>query len=163
LHGSVDWLKVNGEIQKKSFNSQSGEPVFIYPSSTKYQNSYDTPYLDMVSAFLEALHKPNTALLCLGFGFNDKHLNNAITMALRTNPEFMLMTATKDPFNPNGSFNSHMRDVMMQAINAGDTRISIADCRFDAFSSLLPDRHKASPESELYKLFEKIANSAEGH
>ena len=159
MHGSVDWRKINGRIRKASADSEKGEPVFIYPSSSKYQTSYDSPYLDMMSSFLEAVKKPRTGVLCLGFGFNDKHINNALTMALRTNPEFMLMVATKDPFNESGSFNSGIRDLLRSAINHGDGRIAILDSTFEQFSSLLPERRSKSPEDDLFKLFEKLAEN----
>ena len=35
MHGSVDWRKVNGRVRKTSAGSVIGDPVFIYPSSTK--------------------------------------------------------------------------------------------------------------------------------
>lgn len=137
IHGSVDWVRTSQGVQKRSaLNTTEGEPVFIYPSSSKYQSSYDSPYLDMMAAFLDALQKPKTALLCIGFGFNDKHINSAITMALRTNPELMVMAATKDPFSVNGSFNSAIRSQLMNVIKAGDSRVAIADCTFDVFASL---------------------------
>lgn len=157
MHGSVDWRKVNGRIRKTSADSTNGEPVFIYPSSSKYQTSYDSPYLDMMSSFLESVKKPRTGVLCLGFGFNDKHINNALTMALRTNPEFMLMVATKEPFKTSGSFNSDIRQLLMSAINHGDGRIAILDSTFEQFSSLLPERRSKSPEDDLFKLFERLA------
>lgn len=157
VHGSIDWVRTTAGVYKQiSADKTSGEPVFIYPSSTKYQSSYDSPYLDMMAAFLETVQKPKTALLCIGFGFNDKHLNNAITMALRTNSEIMVMAATKDPFNPQGAFNPEIRSQFMNAIEAGDSRLAIVDCTFDTFVSLLPDRHKPSPEDTLLGMFEQI-------
>ncbi|WP_242365591.1 SIR2 family protein [Yersinia enterocolitica] len=156
MHGSVDWRKVNGRVRKLGADSQRGEPVFIYPSSSKYQTSYDSPYLDMMASFLETVKQPKTAILCLGFGFNDKHINNALTMALRTNPEFMLMVATKDPFNAVGSFNQEIRKLLMEAINQGDGRIAMVDSTFEQFASLLPERRSMTPEDELFKAFEKI-------
>lgn len=156
MHGSVDWRKINGRVRKLDADSQKGEPVFIYPSSSKYQSSYDSPYLDMMSSFLEVVKQPKTAILCLGFGFNDKHINNALMMALRTNPEFMLMVATKDPFNIAGSFNGEIRKLLIAAINQGDGRIAMTDSTFEQFSNLLPERRSTTPEDELFKAFEKI-------
>ncbi|MGO2343919.1 SIR2 family protein [Vibrio litoralis] len=156
MHGSVDWRKVNGRVKKLGADNQKGEPVFIYPSSSKYQTSYDSPYLDMMTSFLEVVKQPRTAVLCLGFGFNDKHINNALTMALRTNPEFMLMVATKDPFNVAGSFNAEIRSLLMAAIKHGDGRIAMVDSTFEQFSNLLPERRSTTPEDELFKAFEKI-------
>ncbi len=159
MHGSVDWRKINGRVRKLNADSEKGEPVFIYPSSNKYQTSYDSPYLDMMASFLEAVKQPRTAVLCLGFGFNDKHINNALTMALRTNTEFMLMVATKDPFNETGSFNKDIRNLLTSAINHGDGRIAILDSTFEQLSKLLPERRSTTPEEELFKAFEKITAS----
>ncbi len=159
LHGSVDWNKSSSIVQK--INIQNGslpqDPVFIYPSSSKYQVSYDSPYLDMISAFLESVQKPKTALICIGFGFNDKHLNNAITMALRTNPELMLLIVTMKPFDPKGSFSADIREKLTRAIIAGDSRIMIIDSKFDNFSlKMLPNRHIQSPEEKLLASFSQI-------
>ncbi|EGR0299505.1 SIR2 family protein [Vibrio parahaemolyticus] len=159
MHGSVDWRKINGRVRKLSSDSPKGDPVFIYPSSSKYQTSYDSPYLDMMTSFLELVKHPKTAVLCIGFGFNDKHINNALTMALRTNPEFMLMVATKDPFDITGSFNAEIRDLLTAAIDHGDGRIALVDSTFEQFSRLLPERRSTTPEDELFKAFEKIAAS----
>lgn len=157
LHGSVDWVKVNGSIRKLTFSEDEDcEPVFIYPSSSKYQSSYDSPYIDMMSAFLETLQKPKTSLLCVGFGFNDKHLNNAISMALRTNPEFNLVVATKDPFNPDGAFNSSVRTMLTNLMTAGDARTMMVDCSFDDLCSLIPERQKVTPEERVYQAIKEL-------
>jgi hypothetical protein len=157
IHGSIDWKIVDGYIQKSL--DPKKEPVFIYPSSNKYQSSYNSPYLEMMSAFLSSVQKPKTAILVVGFGFNDKHINNAITMALRTNPEFMIMVATKDPFSSVSSFNKEMRDLLIKSINNGDSRISLVDATFDDFVGMLPERRNESPEEELLKAFSIIASS----
>ncbi|KGQ34039.1 hypothetical protein P375_01800 [Gallibacterium genomosp. 2] len=157
IHGSVDWIKTEQGIQKKRNEKQQGEPVIIYPSSNKYQTSYESPYLDMVASFLNAIQQPNTAILCLGFGFNDKHINNAITMALRTNPELLLMVGTRSLFDEKGSFNKEIRSLLMNAVKAGDSRISLVDSDFSTFVNQLPDRNKSTPEEDIFKIFQELA------
>ncbi|HEH9622173.1 TPA: SIR2 family protein [Pasteurella multocida] len=156
IHGSVDWLRTEQGIQKRISDSQEGEPVIIYPSSTKYQTSYESPYLDMMSSFLEAVQKPKTAILCLGFGFNDKHINNAITMALRTNPELLLMVSTRSFFDEKGSFNKDIRELLKKAVAAGDSRITLIDCDFATFVEQLPERNKPTPEEQILQFFQKF-------
>lgn len=153
LHGSVDWRKINGRVIK-NYQGQIGDPVFIYPSSSKYQNSYDSPYLEMISAFLSALQQPKTAILCLGFGFNDKHLNNSISLALRTNPELMLMVGTRSLFAPAGSFNAQVRELLTSAVDGGDSRISLFDGTFAEFVDRIPNRYNPGPGDEILKAFE---------
>ena len=159
MHGSVNWTREHGRVKKVDYKATINDPVFIYPSSSKYQTSYDSPYLDMMSSFLNSLQQPKTALICLGFGFNDKHINNAVTMALRTNAEFSLLVATKDPFNEKGSFNKDVRNLLNSAIQHGDRRISIIDGTFEQFSNLLQERRKETPEEKLFKTFESLAEN----
>ncbi|MGR5280358.1 SIR2 family protein [Photobacterium damselae] len=159
MHGSVNWTREHGRVKKVDYKAVINDPVFIYPSSSKYQTSYDSPYLDMMSSFLNSLQQPKTALICLGFGFNDKHINNAVTMALRTNAEFSLLVATKDPFNENGSFNKDVRKLLDSAIQHGDRRISIIDGTFEQFSNLLQERRKETPEEKIFKTFESLAEN----
>ncbi|WP_064603033.1 SIR2 family protein [Photobacterium sp. J15] len=163
MHGSVNWTRDNGRVKKLDYKANIENPVFIYPSCTKYQTSYDSPYLDMMSAFLHSLQQPKTALICLGFGFNDKHINNAVTMALRTNPEFNLLIATKEPFDTRGSFNPDIRDLLHAAILEGDRRIAIIDGEFSTFSDLLQERRKETPEEKIFKTFETLAANVAGN
>ena len=156
IHGSVDWIKTEQGVQKRISDSQEGEPVIIYPSSTKYQSSYESPYLDMMASFLEAVQKPKTAILCLGFGFNDKHINNAIIMALRTNPELLLMVGTRSLFAEQSSFNENIKTLLMDAVKSGDSRISLIDSDFATFVDKLPERNKPTPEEEIFQLFQKF-------
>ena len=156
IHGSVDWIKTEQGVQKRISDSQEGEPVIIYPSSTKYQSSYESPYLDMMASFLEAVQKPKTAILCLGCGFNDKHINNAIIMALRTNPELLLMVGTRSLFAEQSSFNENIKTLLMDAVKSGDSRISLIDSDFATFVDKLPERNKPTPEEEIFQLFQKF-------
>ena len=156
IHGSVDWIKTEQGVQKRISDSQEGEPVIIYPSSTKYQSSYESPYLDMMASFLEAVQKPKTAILCLGFGFNDKHINNAIILALRTTPVLLLMVGTRSLFAEQSSFNENIKTLLMDAVKSGDSRISLIDSDFATFVDKLPERNKPTPEEEIFQLFQKF-------
>ncbi|WP_350608488.1 hypothetical protein [Pseudoalteromonas sp. MER144-MNA-CIBAN-0113] len=80
-------------------------------------------------------------------------------MALRTNAEFNLLIATKDLFIESGSFNPEIRDLLDQAIQQGDKRISLVDGTFEQFSELLQERRKETPEEKLFKTFETIAGN----
>ncbi len=53
MHGSVNWFeKEMGRVKKIDYKAQNSDTFFIYPSSSKYQTSYDdSPYLDMMASF----------------------------------------------------------------------------------------------------------------
>ncbi|RIY31274.1 hypothetical protein CJP74_07695 [Psittacicella melopsittaci] len=167
LHGSVDWVRntKNNMIYKGNplANKENQESVFIYPSRKKYQFSYSSPYLDMISAFMAVLQKPRTTLFCLGFGFHDAHLNNAIFMALRTNMSLNLVISTFNALDEEYSgINQEIRENLYELIKAGDGRIMIIDSKFDTFVDSIPDRNKETPEERLANSIDEILFNRRG-
>lgn len=148
LHGSVDWRRMNGEVQKTAESESRGDKVIIYPSSSKYKTSYESPYMDMISSFTHALKQPNTGLVCVGFGFNDEHLNSAINMALRTNTSLHVLVATRSLFATTSSFNGHALNTFRTLIEKNNSkRIALLDADFDSFINLVPAHGKQSPDT----------------
>jgi hypothetical protein len=88
LHGSLNWAKENDKIIQKD-NIES--PLIIYPASEKYESSYEQPYFEMMSCFQQALRREETLLIVIGFGFQDKHIQNVIVEAVEQNPSFQLL------------------------------------------------------------------------
>jgi len=89
LHGSLNWFKDSSENVVQQDNPK--KPLIIYPASEKYESSYEQPYFEMMSRFQQALRKENTLLIVIGFGFQDKHIQNAIIEAVEQNPSFQLL------------------------------------------------------------------------
>lgn len=89
LHGSLNWFKDKSENVVQQDNPS--KPLIIYPASEKYESSYEQPYFEMMSRFQQALRKENTLLIVIGFGFQDKHIQNAIIEAVEQNPSFQLL------------------------------------------------------------------------
>lgn len=89
LHGSLTWKRENNGkiIQEK----EPDNPLMIYPSSEKYESSYEQPYFEMMSRFQQALRKEETLLIVIGFGFGDKHIRNVVLEAVNQNPSFQLL------------------------------------------------------------------------
>jgi hypothetical protein len=88
LHGSLNWKKEDDKIIQKS---NVDNPLIIYPASEKYESSYEQPYFEMMSRFQQALRKEETLLIIIGFGFQDKHIQNVIVEAVEQNPSFQLL------------------------------------------------------------------------
>ena len=92
LHGSIDWIKP----EKSKFPIRmrltlpkdeiigKGEPVVIFPSSTKYKETQYDPYAQMMMSFRKYLTiTENHVLAIMGYGFNDEHINIEIHDAIR--------------------------------------------------------------------------------
>ncbi len=88
LHGSLDWTKDKDFVVQRD---NTTEPLVIYPASEKYESSYEQPYFEMMSRFQQSLRKDNTLLIVIGFGFQDKHIQNVIIEAVQQNPSFQLL------------------------------------------------------------------------
>lgn len=89
LHGSLNWFK--DKVENIIQQDNPSKPLIIYPASEKYESSYEQPYFEMMSRFQQALRKENTLLIVIGFGFQDKHIQNAIIEAVEQNPSFQLL------------------------------------------------------------------------
>lgn len=101
-HGSLDWDRVitkGGEDFIKSSSPKS--PVMIYPSSSKFELSYEQPYFEMISRFQQEMRTKNTLLLVIGFSFSDKHIKAMIMEALNINPSITLVIISPDVYKDN--------------------------------------------------------------
>lgn len=146
LHGSVDWRRQpgSGEITKWA---PTGKPVLIYPRNSKYELAFEQPYLEMIGAFQSALREPDTAVLVVGFGFNDSHLAEPIMSAIRSNLSMKIVVVSPRlaPHSANSlphpgecgtnRFLAQLRDLAA----AGDARIALLNCDFEQMVPMVPD------------------------
>lgn len=100
LHGSLDWEKdeESGQIRKCDF-ANNKMPVMIFPSSIKYETSYEQPFFEMMSRFQTELRMDNALLIIIGYSFGDKHINSMIFEALELNHSLQLVIV--DPYIEN--------------------------------------------------------------
>jgi hypothetical protein len=150
LHGSVDWRRVNGEIVRS--RADIGSPALIYPRSSKYQEAFEPPYLDMMGAFQAALREPDAALIVSGFGFNDDHISRPVIAAMEANLSLRLIVCdpifvqsgedlhaghhvVSDSSAPNNEFLARLHALAI----AGDARIHLMNGRFSDLAAALPD------------------------
>jgi hypothetical protein len=152
LHGSLDWRR-NGTTILRSRDASDGDPVLIYPRDTKYQEAFDVPFLDMMSALQAALREPDTALVVSGFGFNDNHISKPIMAAVEANMSIKL-TICDIAFLDDNSLAGNDRVISQAAgmrvpnpyfkkfcelASAGDKRITLINGRFQDLVDAIPD------------------------
>jgi hypothetical protein len=156
LHGSTDWRRIGGDVFR-SRDNKIGKPVLIYPRSSKYQEAFDPPYLDMMGAFQAALREPDTSLVIAGFGFNDDHISRPIISALETNlslrlivcdPSFIM--SKNDLFGdpptlaahaiPDGvAHQNRFLEKIKSLAASGDQRVHLINGRFEDLAEGIPD------------------------
>ncbi|ANP88753.1 hypothetical protein BA011_10175 [Rhizobium leguminosarum] len=173
LHGSVDWRrKQDGVVIRSQANDTEGlKPVLIYPRSTKYQEAFEVPYLDMFAAFQAALREPDTTLVVAGFGFADDHISAPIWSALESNLSLRLILV--DPsFVPVVRLDAigaggHLIDLeigvqrqyqkrIMRLVGEGDPRITVLNGRFEDLVDAMPTITGESDRQRLQMRLDQI-------
>lgn len=148
LHGSIDWRRTATEIIRA--RGTEGKPVLIYPRDSKYQEAFEPPYLDMMSAFQTALREPDTTLLVAGFSFNDSHLAQPVLAALESNMSFRLVVCDPvfvdevlieaDPLKvESDATKSDFHRKIIRLVQTGDERVMLLNGRFEDLALALPD------------------------
>ena len=132
LHGSVDWhLSSDGIVR----DSATTTPFLIYPRDEKFAQSFDQPFLEMMARFQTALREKDTALILVGYGFNDHHLNQPIYHALATNPNFKLLVVD---YAPESKLSLGQAWDTLYRLQKSGAPIDIVQMDFKEFPSLLP-------------------------
>ncbi len=156
LHGSVNWDKKNhGIIQ----NEKPEVPCLIYPTSTKYEQSYSQPHLEMMSQFQTTLREPNTCLVTIGFGFNDNHLLAPVLAAINSNPSFKLLV-----IDPSAKSKSEQASgvylTLREKIAGGEADITMLNAEFGQFVKLIPHLRALSPAEQIERSVKQIARES---
>ena len=153
LHGSVDWRRRSDEVVIRSVDDpgEDRKPVLIYPRSSKYQEAFESPYLDMFAALQAALREPDTTLIVSGFGFADDHISAPIWSAIETNLSLRLVLCDRGFVEHQKLFDEEAQEIdidlagqrpyqnkIARLVQQGDTRISMLNGRFEDLADALP-------------------------
>jgi len=168
LHGSINWRKRQGtnlvaadEVIQESRASAAGddELILIFPTPLKEGDVLAYPYSVLFRTFMSALAEPDAALIAIGYGFADDHINRQLLQALGS-PSFQLLA-----IGPSGVFTSCSREredveidyadgplgVLARAHDARITVISGSTAgRFEDFAvNVMPDSTEAGGDVPL--------------
>ena len=181
LHGSMDWRrrKSDGVVIRRLGHDDHHEPVLIYPRSSKYQEAFAPPYLDMFAAWQAALREPDTTLIVSGFGFADDHISAPIWSALESNLSIRLVLC--DPcFVPASQLDdtgligeAHAIDKtsdqlkayqtrILRLVREGDGRVTVLNGRFSDLALALPEIMGETDRQRLEARLERIRGQDHG-
>lgn len=152
LHGSVDWDCSEDVILQKM---PPIKPCLIYPVSTKYEQTYTQPHLELMSQLLAALREPNTCLITIGFGFNDIHLSAPVLAAVETNPSLKLLVVDKNGKEKSEHKGAHK--ILFQKITEGETNIALLNADFLQFTKLIPNLQALSSAEQVERTLKQIS------
>lgn len=100
VHGSVDWFETtHGDLvalpvaanEEPALQLPLGaEPVIVPPTKEKYRQSQFDPYRSLMTEADRVL-KGADAFVCIGYGFNDEHVQVYLTQSLRHRAKPLVM------------------------------------------------------------------------
>lgn len=100
LHGSVNWVEDDSSLYRireaHRLEVPDAERVMIYPTPTKQNASFGSPYADMLREFQSRVVREQSVLIVVGYSFGDEHINNLIFQAL-TIPSFRMIVFAAPP------------------------------------------------------------------
>ncbi|TDS64401.1 SIR2 family protein [Myroides indicus] len=135
LHGSINWERIE-ETGCIVINDKPKKALMVYPREAKYEDSYEQPFFEMMARFQRNLRlNDDTLLVCIGYSFNDKHINAAIEEALNQNPGFRL--AIIDPGFDNESASNSLKTIKENALQT--ERILMVSETFTDFANHFPE------------------------
>jgi hypothetical protein len=143
IHGSVDWEIRSGRIVR---SHEPEHPLIIYPRNSKFESSYNPPFLEMMSRLQVALRQPNTGLLVVGFGFNDDHIAQPVLAAIRSNVALRALVVSPS-ISSESQKNSHL-EAISRLILSGDDRLALLECSFEELVTTMPDLVAVTEEEE---------------
>jgi hypothetical protein len=89
-HGSLDWYESSDGVISSIYPVNT-QKVIITPGLSKYKKRYQTPF-DTHREQGNAAIDSATGVLCLGYGFNDEHLQTHLMAKLRKGTKGLLLT-----------------------------------------------------------------------
>lgn len=105
IHGSLNWRAIVGGasgvttlevVQVEEGSATVEAPVLIYPTTAKEGDSLSYPYSDLMRLLSDAVQQNDTAVMTIGYGFSDPHINRILLRSLAVNPAINVLTV--DPY-----------------------------------------------------------------
>ena len=168
MHGSVTW-KLEGREIKKLDKRQIDEPLLIYPNASKFEESYQMPFYEMISRFQISLRATNTTLMIIGYSFGDAHVNRMIEEAVDSNLSLKVIVVDlnieKVDDKKTKEESENLRNMLINHAK-NSARIMFFGARFKEFVEALPEisyeneREKTLKEAIL-EAFEPNNNQGE--
>ena len=103
VHGSLNWRSsverdpLTGleslEVKQSADGIAGDDLVLIYPTAAKEADSLAYPYSDLLRLLGDAVQQDDTAVLAVGYGFADPHINRLLLRSLASNPALNVFVA----------------------------------------------------------------------
>jgi hypothetical protein len=113
LHGSIDWVDCDRAIRRIGlpFGAAETRPylagagvdgadalrLMIYPNAAKDRETASHPYVELFRDLAAAICRPNSTVICYGYGFGDEHINRVLADMLTIPSTHLVVISRDDP------------------------------------------------------------------
>lgn len=94
-HGSITWLKTPGGVVESLNDVSNASRAVVVPGPSKYQDALVSPVFDAMRTEMNRLLATAPAMFCIGFGFNDDHLQTVLKERVAKHMPMVILT--RDP------------------------------------------------------------------
>lgn len=165
IHGSLSWISTAPTFSNTygikeiplsdEYKSDGKHEIMIYPCVSKKTYTLDLPYSELFRQFSQAISQPQSVLFCIGYSFNDEHINDIIYQALAI-PSFTLIIANfsreKDSKSPISGL-AALKDKRIIIMEETDPEIST----FKGFvTNQLPDLYEEEDNLMIVDTMQKL-------
>lgn len=91
-HGSITWLKTPAGVVESLSDTSSASRAVVVPGPSKYQDALVSPVFDAMRTEMNRLIATAPAMFCIGFGFNDEHLQTVLKQRVAKRMPMVIVT-----------------------------------------------------------------------
>ncbi len=122
-HGSVDWFQTDTDTRPQRLRHglylgpNPLQHVMIWPAATKYRETQNDPYaqiLDLIRRKLRPEGNQELVLVVMGYSFGDSHINHEITEALHASGKSLTVVAFVSGNGPEGIVSEWRNDMSIR-------------------------------------------------
>lgn len=126
VHGSLDWFKTKNDenIQLPLRHSVpfDGKPSIVTPGLSKYLETHNEPYRTIFAQADNEIEAAN-GFLCIGYGFNDIHVQPKLIEKIKSKP-IIVLTKELTPKTKQAILSGNCKQyILMEEINGTDTKV----------------------------------------
>ncbi|MDR0572720.1 MAG: SIR2 family protein [Tannerella sp.] len=126
VHGSLDWFSkdsIDYHFPMSKTIPQNFTPSIVTPGSTKYSMTHFEPYRT-IFAETDAEILNARSILCIGYGFNDVHVQPKLITQIKNGKPIIVITKELTAKTKEAIVNNNCKNyVLFEQVNKNDTRV----------------------------------------
>ncbi|WP_165730249.1 SIR2 family protein [Polaribacter sp. 20A6] len=127
VHGSLDWFKSiedeNIQLPNRQNIPQNYRPLIVTPGISKFYETSFEPYRTIFARSDNEIDSAN-GYLCIGYGFNDEHVQPKLITQIKNNKPIIVITKELTPKTKQSIIDNNCKNYMLiEEANSKDTKI----------------------------------------